>query len=952
MNTPKLFLKRLPSIAAALLSAALVPARADTTHIAPKAAFADTSYETQRTPVYAINGDGIDEATGTHGVAHQGKMWMGKNSGNTGGAKFAKWFVVDLGAVYALDRMKIWNFNMNNGASYASRGVKQIDIYVSVTDSDFSGRPTFSDASTWTLFKENHVVASATGTSSYTGDEPVAFNGTSARWVGFWIDTLQASDAEYGGLSEVRFWAASGATVTPVGSPTVASSTSATLAGSVRNATGGTYPVRLVYGSVAEGDDPAAWSGATAWTSRGDGDFSVTLSGLVPDTEYQAAFELDTGSASVYGDPVEFSTATIAVAVPANFYECDSPQTGIVFSRPASAASRSLEVAYTMGGTAVSGTDYAALPGTVTLAAGETSATVNFSAIDNAAADGARTVSVTVAPGLYVAGAAGSFSILDDETDAAEFVWTGAGDGTGWGDPDNWSAHAVPTAIDTAIFRSAATVELGASRSVAALVVENAGALVLGTASDKTAGHTLSSRSLACSGAETDSLAIGAPFLFSATPDGTNTLVNAVPVVFNASFGATASRPVLKTGAGTMTLAATLSGTAPRIWVKEGSLSAAAKESLRGPTWVGGGNEAASLVFTRSDVIAGNQQGTLTVLTNGTASIRLTGWGNCYQYLVARNGGVIQCDNASFALKVTLRGGTVSCGASDRIQAAGYWGQGIESEASPLTAYYRAGMTLNHYDAPNPAYLTIADGEAPVDLVMTGSFGWTDAASSKSIEKRGAGVLKMTATIGASSSSPFRVAAGTLLCDNASGTPIGNTELSVRPGATLGGTGFIGGTARGNVVVAGASDRPALVAPGSIDEETGSHLYGTLTVGSETQTNLVSLGSWTKLVVGAGARDPATRQSAVDKLLVHGALEIGENATLDLVSHSAADPATVRGGTYVIAEADRIVGSFATILKPTNGWKVDYETETVEGDEVVKRIVLSIPGGATVLIVR
>ena len=68
-------------------------------HIAPKAAFADTSYETQRTPVYAINGDGIDEATGAHGVAHQYNMWMGKNSGNTGGAKFAKWFVVDLGAV-------------------------------------------------------------------------------------------------------------------------------------------------------------------------------------------------------------------------------------------------------------------------------------------------------------------------------------------------------------------------------------------------------------------------------------------------------------------------------------------------------------------------------------------------------------------------------------------------------------------------------------------------------------------------------------------------------------------------------------------------------------------------------------------------------------------------------------------------------------------------------------
>ena len=154
------------------------------------------------------------------------------------------------------------------------------------------------------------------------------------------------------------------------------------------------------------------------------------------------------------------------------------------------------------------------------------------------------------------------------------------------------------------------------------------------------------------------------------------------------------------------------------------------------------------------------------------------------------------------------------------------------------------------------------------------------------------------------------------------------------------------------MTVAGSATNPAIVAPGSIDEETGARIHGTFTVGSATQTNLVSLGASTKLVIGAGVRDPATRRSAVDKLLVHGALEIGENATLDLVSHSAADPTTVRGGTYVIADADRIVGSFATVLKPANGWKVTYETATVEGDEVVKRIVLSIPGGVTVLIVR
>ena len=175
-------------------------------------------------------------------------------------------------------------------------------------------------------------------------------------------------------------------------------------------------------------------------------------------------------------------------------------------------------------------------------------------------------------------------------------------------------------------------------------------------------------------------------------------------------------------------------------------------------------------------------------------------------------------------------------------------------------------------------------------------------------------------------------------------------------GATLGGTGFVGGTERGDVAVAGSATNPGVIAPGSIDETTGARIHGTLTVGSAAQTNLVSMGAWTKLVVGAGARDPATRRSGVDKLLVHGALEIGENATLDLVSHSAADPKDIRGGTYTIVEADQIVGSFATVLKPGNGWKVVYESETEgEGDaamEVVKRITLTVPDSGTMLIVR
>jgi hypothetical protein len=180
------------------------------------------------------------------------------------------------------------------------------------------------------------------------------------------------------------------------------------------------------------------------------------------------------------------------------------------------------------------------------------------------------------------------------------------------------------------------------------------------------------------------------------------------------------------------------------------------------------------------------------------------------------------------------------------------------------------------------ATISVEDGEAPVDLVMNRNVWW--GGSSSTLYKTGAGTLKWIATSGPDSGSPIQINGGTLLCDNASGTPFGNTAVRVNAGTTLGGIGSVGGTERGNVVVAGTAANPGVLAPGSIDEETGARIHGTFTVGSATQTNLVSLGASTKLVIGAGARDPATRRSGVDKLLVHGALEIGENATLDLVS--------------------------------------------------------------------
>ena len=373
-------------------------------------------------------------------------------------------------------------------------------------------------------------------------------------------------------------------------------------------------------------------------------------------------------------------------------------------------------------------------------------------------------------------------------------------------------------------------------------------------------------------------------------------------------------------------------------------MSASAVSSFRGDVVVGDGNAEVRFTCTVDNAPANQDNGSVTVHSNATASLRLVNWGH-FPYQVFADGGTISLSGYSYMRRVLLRGGTVSVGGA--IYSSGYSSQGIVSYASSETSRFNGQMQFNGYGS---ATISVEDGEAPVDLVMNRNVWW--GGSSSTLYKTGAGTLKWIATSGPDSGSPIQINGGTLLCDNASGTPFGNTAVRVNAGATLGGTGFVGGTERGNVVVAGTAANPGVLAPGSIDEETGARIHGTFTVGSTTQTNLVSLGASTKLVIGAGARDPATRRSGVDKLLVHGALEIGENATLDLVSHSAADPTTVRGGTYVIAEADQIVGSFATVLKPANGWKVTYETATVEGDEVVTRITLTVPSDGTVLIVR
>lgn len=80
---------------------------------------------------------------------------------------------------------------------------------------------------------------------------------------------------------------------------------------------------------------------------------------------------------------------------------------------------QSLVVNYTVSGSAGNGSDYQGLPGVVTIAAGQSSATLDLVVIDDDLVEGNETVTLNLSPGAYTWGAIASttIAIADDDYD-------------------------------------------------------------------------------------------------------------------------------------------------------------------------------------------------------------------------------------------------------------------------------------------------------------------------------------------------------------------------------------------------------------------------------------------------------------------------------------------------------------------------------------------------------
>jgi hypothetical protein len=200
--------------------------------------------------------------------------------------------------------------------------------------------------------------------------------------------------------------------------------------------------VSCYWGTTNGGTNLAAWAtnvliSATAAT----GTVTLALNDLVPNSSYAFTFLATNANGQCLSTPLgSFITAPV---------EVQSPWRGaFMVSRPASTTNSDLPVNYTIGGTATNWVDYYPLTGQEWIRAGATSAVIYIKDCTPGRLAG-KTVTLTLAPGGYLAGASTSATTTFDP--ATWYVATNGVDGTAGTNaaaPLRTMAHALERAVD------------------------------------------------------------------------------------------------------------------------------------------------------------------------------------------------------------------------------------------------------------------------------------------------------------------------------------------------------------------------------------------------------------------------------------------------------------------------------------------------------------------------
>ena len=377
-------------------------------------AWASTVGNTDRPALYAVNGAGMND-DGTHASdAANKKMWMAGN----GSIKISSpaRFVVTFAESVSLAGIKFWNFNWVN---YANRGAKDIEIYCTADATAFStASPTSVDDITnnWTAIKTDYVLPQASGTATYAGDDMITFAPVEAKYVAILVTSTYSGG--YGGLSEVRFYEAGDApalgdiSLTRTGaasyslSATVSANTADTLSWIADD--GASTPVTNTFATaVAEG--------ATATT---------TVSGLAADKTYQISVLAENSAGNGKRTAGIIYTGELAFGATTDAEEAGLVSGGVVVSRASDdPCSWAIDIDYTITGSAgTEGTTWAA-PETVTIPAGESSATLPVEPLIDTSVTEDVTIIVALASGNYeVPAAPATLTLVNAESLIAGFA--------------------------------------------------------------------------------------------------------------------------------------------------------------------------------------------------------------------------------------------------------------------------------------------------------------------------------------------------------------------------------------------------------------------------------------------------------------------------------------------------------------------------------------------------
>jgi len=134
----------------------------------------------------AFDGSGLADKNSDGLLEHSSKpadMWLSEKGQTTGSIEF------DLGKAHKLDLIQIWNFNEK---WHTNRGLKKADISI------------WTESKGWQKVLDDFTLDEADGSDDY--DEPALakLSGVQAQKIRF-DDLANLGDAEYVGLSEVRF---------------------------------------------------------------------------------------------------------------------------------------------------------------------------------------------------------------------------------------------------------------------------------------------------------------------------------------------------------------------------------------------------------------------------------------------------------------------------------------------------------------------------------------------------------------------------------------------------------------------------------------------------------------------------------------------------------------------------------------------------------------------------